>query len=80
LLLAHFRFLWFNPRDFINSMKTEKQLLQQILAGQVIILSKLIDAEKKATGTTRAFGDYTREAAKMITDPDSNAVKHLASL
>lgn len=41
-------------------------LLEQILTANVLLLSAQMHAEKKAGGTNRAFGDYTKDAAKLI--------------
>lgn len=43
-----------------------KQLLEDILTAQVLLLSRLIDMEKRTSGTTRMGGDYSREAVKLI--------------
>ena len=46
-------------------MEIEKELLEKILVSQVLILSKLIAAEKKAKGVS-STSNYTREAMKLI--------------
>jgi hypothetical protein len=47
-------------------MKTEKELLEEILVAQVLLMSRSMDEEKKAKGTHRVFGDYTRDAVNEI--------------
>lgn len=39
---------------------------EDVYAALVAVLSKQIDAEKKAKGTTRVGGDYTNEAVELI--------------
>lgn len=57
---------------------TEKQLLEQILTTQVLILSKTINAEKEAKGTHRIGGDYTRDAVKLIREKQPEVLRLLA--
>ena len=47
-------------------MSDNTQLLQDILVTQILILSKLMDAEKRDGGTIRSGGDYTRDAIHDI--------------
>lgn len=39
---------------------------EDLYAAMVAVLSKLIDVEKRAKGTTRMGGDYSSEAQQLI--------------
>lgn len=43
-----------------------KELLEQILATEVLILSKLMEHKKLSGGTKRVGADYTRDAVREI--------------
>lgn len=55
-----------------------KELLEQIAVGQVVLLSKLIDMEKKAGGSHRVGGDYMREAVKLLREKTPEALRLLS--
>lgn len=59
---------------------TEKQLLEQILTAQVLLLSKAINAEKEGKGTHRFGGDYSREAVKLIQEKQPEVLRLLAEI
>jgi len=59
---------------------TEKQLLEQILTAQVLLLSKAINAEKEEKGTHRFGGDYSREAAKLIQEKQPEVLRLLSDI
>jgi hypothetical protein len=44
----------------------EMQILNQIQETQIVILSKLFDLERRASGNTRSPADYTQEAHDYI--------------
>jgi len=57
---------------------TEKQLLEQILTAQVLLLSKAINAEREQKGTHRIGGDYSREAVRLIREKQPEVLRLLA--
>jgi hypothetical protein len=61
-------------------MKTDRQLLEEIQATQLVILSKLFDMEAQKKGTVRSPADYTREAANLVERLRSSAAEKLSSL
>lgn len=58
-------------------MEETKYLLKKVLTAQVLLLSKQLNAEKQAKGTTRIGGDYTKEAATLIKQKVSQVVQLL---
>ena len=51
-------------------------LLEQILTAQVLILSRMLKAEKKARGVT-GTSDFTAEASKLIQKRQSQILRLL---
>jgi|GEM_PF-5761767 len=43
-----------------------KDLLEKILASQVLLLAGRLEAKAKSTGTISSTSDYTREASRLI--------------
>lgn len=60
-------------------MKTERELLEDILVAHVLLMSHAINTEKEAKGTHRAFGDYTKEAAAEIKKNKAKIIELLNS-
>lgn len=60
-------------------MEKDTQTLQDILVANVLILSKLLDADKREHGTHRMGGDYSREAIEMIRKSRSAVLTQLLS-
>jgi len=56
---------------------TEKQLLENILTADILILARLTNAEKKAKGVTKLGGDYTREALREIRESKEDLIARL---
>ena len=70
--------------DKMHSLKwrtelTEKQLLEKILTSNIILISMLIDAEKKTKGTHRIGGDYSAEAITLIASLHKKLLKSFYS-
>jgi hypothetical protein len=58
---------------------TDRQLLEEIRLTQIIILSKLIDVEKRSHGTSRGGGDWTQEAVDLVSGQRREAIRNLES-
>lgn len=56
------------------------ELLKQIAAGQVVLLAKLIDMEKRTSGSHRIGGDYMPEAVKLLREKQPEALRLLAEI
>lgn len=54
-----------------------KARLDDILCAQLLILSKLMDAERKGKGAHRFGGDYTQEAASLLKDQRAHLLELL---
>jgi len=47
-------------------MKTERELLEEILVTELAILSKLFDMDARSRGNQRSPADYSQEATDLI--------------
>jgi hypothetical protein len=61
-------------------MKTDRQLLEDILITEVAVLSKLFDMEARSKGSTRSPADYTREAMELVERLRAPVIEKLSSL
>jgi hypothetical protein len=57
----------------------EKELLENILTADILILSHLKDMTRRAGGTTRSGGDYTFEAIREIKEKRADLIERLIS-
>jgi hypothetical protein len=54
-----------------------EDMLAMILVSNVLIMSKLLDAEARAKGTKRIGGDYTQEAITLLRAERLNVLQAL---
>jgi hypothetical protein len=57
----------------------DKELLENILAADDLVLSHLMDAKKRASGTQRAGGDFTDEAIQEIKEQRHDIIARLVA-
>lgn len=62
-----------------QTMKSETELLEQILTAEVLILSHLMDAQRREKGITRMGADYRDDAIREIRQARSSVIQKLVS-
>jgi hypothetical protein len=61
------------------AIMNEKELLENILTADILILSHLMDAKKRANGTQRMGGNFTTEAIQEIKSSRADLIHRLIS-
>lgn len=59
-------------------MKNEKELLEHILTAEVLILSRLLDADKRKKGIIKLGVDYRQDAIDAIKQSRATVIELLS--